>query len=272
MPRSLVPLLSFLTILIFACSATVLAQAPPSEQLEVAPPQMRRVEPPNPSWTADQLEKQGDVLRVEKAYLDALDYFEAALPKTSNKPLLLNKIGITNLQLQRYKEARKYFERATKADKTYADAYNNIGVIYYIQKKYGKAVKQYDKALKLRDDSASFHSNLATAYFSKKEFENAMTEYSRALQLDPDIFEHTSQTGVAAQMSSPEDRAHYDYMVAKMYARLGVSDRSLEYLRKAMEEGYKDIGKVYQDTEFATLRKDPRFTQLMAQRPASIPE
>jgi tetratricopeptide (TPR) repeat protein len=272
MPRSLNSFLPLLTVLILASSATLLAQAPPSEQLQVAPPQMRRVEPPNPSWTADQLEQKGDLLRVEKAYLDALDYFTAALPKAGNKALLLNKIGITNLQLQRYKDARKYFEKATKQDKTYADAYNNIGVIYYIEKKYGKAVKQYDKALKLREDSASFHSNLATAYFSKKEFENAMAEYSRALQLDPDIFERTSQTGVAAQMSSPEDRAHYDYMVAKMYARLGISDRSLEYLRKAMEEGYKDINKVYEDTEFATLRKDPRFTQLMASRPPAIPE
>jgi hypothetical protein len=73
-------------------------------------------------------------------------------------------------------------------------------------------------------------------------------------------------------MSSPEDRAHYDYVVAKMYARLGITERSLLYLRKAMEEGYKDIGLVYKDNEFAGLRKDPRFTELMASRPPGIAE
>ena len=52
---------------------------------------------------------------------------------------------------------------------------------------------------------------------------------------------------------------------------MGFSDRSLEYLRKAMEEGYKDIGNVYQDSEFAKLRKDDRFTALMAQPPPAIP-
>ena len=41
--------------------------------------------------------------------------------------------------------------------------------------------------------------------------------------------------------------------VAKLYAKMGFSDRSLEYLRKAMEEGYKDFKNVYKDTEFADL-------------------
>ena len=269
MPRPINCIVSLL-ILTFVFSVLAWGQAPPSEQLQVAPPQMRRIAPPNPAWTAEQLEQQGDLLRTEKAYLDAMDYYSAALSKATTKAVLLNKIGITDLQLQRYGDARKYFNHAIKADHAFADAYNNLGVIYYLEKKYGKAIKQYQKSLKLQDDSASFHSNLATAYFSKKQFDLAMVEYSRALQLDPDIFERTSQTGVAAQMSSPEDRAHYDYMVAKMYAQLGVSDRSLEYLRKAMEEGYKDIKKVYTDSEFASLREDKRFSELMAQKPQPI--
>ena len=51
--------------------------------------------------------------------------------------------------------------------------------------------------------------------------------------------------GVMAQTSSPEDRAAFSFMVAKMYAQAGDFERSLEYLRKAMEEGYKGIDKVY---------------------------
>ena len=47
---------------------------------------------------------------------------------------------------------------------------------------------------------------------------------------------------------------------------MGLSDQSLEYLRKAMEEGYKDFNNVYKDTEFADLRKDKRFTELVAMK------
>lgn len=261
---------AFLLFALFlsACMSSL----PAGAQLEVAPPPIRVVEPPPKDWSSQQLEERADTLRAEKLYLDALDYYKAA--EKSRKPhsaALFNKIGITELQMQRFHDADKDFHRALKADKKYADGYNNLGVIYYLQKKYGKAVKQYRNAIKLYDQSASYHSNLAAAYFSQKKFEVAMTEYARALQLDPDIFERTSQTGVAAQMSSPEDRAHYDYMVAKMYAQMGVAERSLLYLRKAMEEGYKGIDDVYKDSEFAGIRKDPRFLELMKARPPAIP-
>jgi pentatricopeptide repeat protein len=59
-------------------------------------------------------------------------------------------------------------------------------------------------------------------------------------------------------------------MVARMYAKAGDFDRSLEYLRKAMEDGYKRINDVYTESEFATLRTDKRFEELMAQRPQAI--
>ena len=151
MPRSLA---AFVFLLLLACiAAPCVAQAPP-EQLQIMPP-MRRIGPPPASWTTLQLEKQGDDLRADKAYVDALDYYQAALDRKPSA-VLQNKIGITYLQMQRFAEASKAFQRSTRADRNYADAHNNLGVIYYLQKKYGKAIKQYQKALKLAAESASF--------------------------------------------------------------------------------------------------------------------
>jgi tetratricopeptide (TPR) repeat protein len=247
-------------------------QAHSSEQVEVSPPPVRRADPPAADAAAAELEARGDVLRSEKFYLDALDYYRAALKKEPDSAKLYNKMGINELQMARFGDARKDFERAIKNDRQFADAYNNLGVIYYLQRKYGKAIKQYEKAIKIREDSGSFFSNLGAAYFSKKDYVKASLAYNQALQLDPDIFERTSHTGVLAQMSSPGDRAHFYYVLAKLYAKSGVADRSLQYLRRAMEEGYKGIDNVYKDSEFAGLRKDPRFTELMAARPVAIPE
>lgn len=265
------PLLSFASLVLLACPS-VLAQASPSEQVQIGPPPVRRAEAPTTTASAEELEKRGDELRAEKAYLDALDYYRVALKKKPNNAVLLNKAGISELMLQRYGEARKLFERSTKADRTYAEAYNNLGVVHYEEKKYGKAIKQYEKAIKLRNDAASYFSNLGAAYFATKQFEKANSAYSQALQLDPDIFERVSRAGVSAQLSSPEDRAHFDYVLAKLYAQVGNMDRSLEYLRRALEEGYKGIDDVYKEAEFAGLRKDPRFAQLMAARPPAIPQ
>ena len=173
--------------------------------------------------------------------------------------------------MQRYSEAKKSFERSIKMDRKFADSYNNLGVVFYEQKRYGPAVKQYQKAIAIDGSSASFFSNLGAALFSRKEFDPAVVAYQHALQLDPEVFERTSRAGVQAQLPSPEDRARYDYTVAKLYAKMGFSDRSLEYLRKAIEEGFKDVKNVYKDAEFSELRKDKRFSELMAARTPALP-
>ena len=261
-------LLGFVAVTVTA----VCLQPPTTDQVQITPSSVRAIEPPSPDATAEQLERRGDELRAEKDYLDSLDYYHAALSKHPNSASIYNKMGIAELLVQRYPEAKKNFERAIKADHSFADAYNNLGVIFYIGKKYGRAIDRYNKAIELRGDTASYYSNLGAALFSKKEFDKSVMAYSRALAIDPDVFERTSKAGIAAQMSRPEDRAHYDYVVAKLYAKMGEADRSLEYLRKAMEEGYKSIDNVYKDDEFAGLRKDKRFTDLMSARPPAIPD
>ena len=251
-------------VVLLISSTAALAQISHSEQVQISPPLVRAIDPPAPDATAADLELQADRLRADKLYLDALDYYRAALNKKGSDARLLNKIGITELMMQRYKEARRSFERAIRSDHKYADAYNNLGVIFYESKKYGAAVKQYEKAIEIDNSSASFFNNLGAAYFSKRSFESAVAAYQHALELDPDVFERSSRGGVQAQLPSPEDRARYDYTVAKLFAKMGLSDQSLEYLRKAREDGYKDLKDVYKDVEFTQLRKNPRFTELMA--------
>jgi tetratricopeptide (TPR) repeat protein len=251
---------------------TATARSQTTEMVQVGPPPFRRVSPPTPAASVAELEERGDQLRSEKNYLDAIDYYEVAISKAGGTGSLFNKMGICDLMLQRYKDARKNFNRAIKADHDHSDAYNNRGVVFYQQRDYGRAIKDYEKAVALNGQAASYYSNLGAAYFAKKQFEKAAFNYSKALELDPDIFERTSHAGVQAQLPSPEDRARYDYVLAKLYASMGVTDRSLRYLKKAMEDGYKDIGNVYKDHEFSDLRRDPRFAELMAAKTTSLPE
>jgi tetratricopeptide (TPR) repeat protein len=266
-PKVLLVPFSLLTICVCALASVSWGQAPHSEQVQIKPPMLRMTDPPAPDATAADLELRADQLRAAKLYLDALDYYRAALAKQPNSPGLLNKVGITDLMMQRYREAKKAFDQSIKADRKSADAHNNLGVVFYEELKYSAAIKEYRRAIALDDNSASFFSNLGAALFAKKDFDPAVLAYEHAVQLDPDVFERTSRQGVQAQLPSPGDRARYDFTVAKLYAKMGLSDRSLEYLKKAMEAGYKDLNAVYKDVEFAELRKDKRFTELMAAKP-----
>jgi len=265
--------LLFLLLLSLVCASVLVLplQAQNAEQVEIGPPPLHRAEPPAPGAKPEELEQRGDELKQEKSFLDAIDYYQAALKGDPANASVFNKIGICQLLMQRYKEARKSFERAIKADRNHADAYSNLGVAYYEVHNYSAAIKNYEKAISLRNDAGSYYSNLGAAYFAKKQFEKAIQSYSKAVELDPDIFERSSHAGVQARLASPEDRAHYDYVLAKLYAKTGVPDRSLHYLKKALEEGYKNINDVYKDNEFSELRKDPRFAELMAAQTLAIP-
>ena len=265
--------------LLFAALLVLPSHAQNAEQLEVGPPPFHRADPPASGASPEELEKRGDELRQSKNYLDAIDFYQAALKGAPANASLLNKIGICQIQLHRLSESRKTLERAVRIDHKQSDAYNNLGEVYYSlgvnthqTGNFSKAIKMYDKAIALNNQYGSYFNNRAAAYFATKQYERASADYATALQLDPDIFERTSRSGVQAMLSSPEERARYEYVVAKLYAKAGDDERSLHYLRKAMEDGYKDIKNVYKDNEFSTLRKDPRFTELMASKTPAIPE
>jgi tetratricopeptide (TPR) repeat protein len=267
----------------FALPALLLSSACLFAQTDAVPPisdgstvmttpsQLRRIEPPSATATEQQLEQTADILRAEKFYADAVDYYEAALRKSSSRAVLYNKEGIAELMSVHLREAKHDFEHAIKEDKQYPEATNNLGVLYYNLHNYGKAIKYYSKALALNPNSASFHSNLGTAYFSKKEYELASHEYAAALSLDPEIFDRHSQTGISAQVASLEDRARYSYILARMFAARGDADRCLLYLKKAMEEGYKVAVNFQKDREFSGFRKDPRFITLLQHGPEPLP-
>ena len=245
------------------------SQTNSSDSVQVKPPITQQATVPDPNATTEELEKQGDLLRQQKAYFDALDFYRAAIKKNPKSAHLYNKAGMAELQGEHIRESARYFQTAIKLDPKMAAAHNNLGAARYEEKKYGSAIKEYKKALQLEED-ASFYSNLGAVYFSQKKWEEANEVYAKALQLDPEIFTRTSRFGISAQLSSPEDRAHFQYVLAKLYAKSGNTDEALLCLRRAMESGYKEIDAVYKDAEFAALRKDPRFSDLMANKPAAL--
>jgi tetratricopeptide (TPR) repeat protein len=220
-----------------------------------------QVETPKPVLSA---ESRGDILMARKMYREAIETFSEGSPKD---PVLRNKIGIAYHQLTQLDLARKYYEQAIKLKPSYSEAVNNLGTVYYATKSYRRAISQYKKAIKLAPDSASIHSNLGTAYYSRNLLALANEEYRIALKLDPEVFEHHSSYGSLLQERSVQDRAKFHYMMAAIYAQDGRNELALQYLRKALEEGYKDRKKLPDDPAFAGLRETPEFKQLLALEP-----
>jgi len=218
-----------------------------------------------PELTQEQL---ADLYMARKDYREAALTYKRLADQNPQNPVYLNKLGIALHQQAALGAALKYYERASKVDPSYADAQNNIGTIWYQRKKYGKAIKAYQKAINIRSDMAVLHSNLAYAYFGDKKYLEAISSFRQALVLDPQLFEHnSSRSGSILQDRSVGDRGRFYFLLAKSFAEAGNLERCLIYLRKAKDEGYKELAAVKSDPSFAAVLKDPGIQEVLAPKP-----
>jgi tetratricopeptide (TPR) repeat protein len=209
-------------------------------------------------------ERRGDILMARKMYREAIEGYKQA-PQDS--PVVLNKIGISYHQMTQLDLARKYYQRSIKLNPQYSEAINNLGTVHYAQKNYRRAIGFYKRALRLTPKSASILSNLGTAHFARKHYKEAFEAYQQALAIDPEIFEHRSTYGVLLQERTVGERAKFHYYLAKVYAKSGEFDRALTYIRKALEEGFRDRQKFQEEPEFTKLRETAEFQALMKLEP-----
>ena len=213
-------------------------------------------------------EQLADLYMVRKDYREATLVYKRLADQNPHNPVYLNKLGISLHQQAALSMALKYYQRASKADPSYADAQNNIGTIWYQRKKYGKAIKVYQKAIGIRNDMAVLYSNLAYAYFGDKNYEQAIASFRQALALDPQLFEHnSSRSGSLLQDRSVGDRGRFYFLLAKSFAEAGNLERCLIYLRKAKDEGYKELNAAKFDPAFAAVLKDPAIQEVFATKP-----
>lgn len=216
--------------------------------------------------TAQAYEMKAEIARAQGNYGAALDWYRAALNGDRNNPALYNGLGIVELKLGDTDEARWFFERALKLDSQNANTLNNLGAVYCLQEKYKTAVKYLKKALALDEPVAATHVNLAEAWMGQHKVDRAMVEYARALELDPDILDSTTNEGMIAQISTPEQRALISFLIARAYARRGNVEQALEYLQRAKDLHYANLATVYTEPEFAGLWKDARLNAIVKPR------
>jgi len=211
---------------------------------------------------AKNAELKGDMARIHDKYAEAVSDYTAAIRISPQNAKLYNKLGVAELQLGDKGAASRAFGKAVKYDPQFTSAINNLGAVNLMQKRYKAAVGYFKRALAMDESSASAHLNLAEAWFGLGETDRSMTEYARALELDADILS-TTQEGVVAQVTTPEQRARIAYMIAKSYMKRGNPDGALDYLQRARDMHYNDLHRVYDDQDFSALWPDPRLAKIV---------
>ena len=256
--------------LVVGSLGSVGARVAPQTQSLAQPASAAAQQPAHTELTAEQ---RADIFMARKSYADAVDYYARALRQNNTHEVsatIWNKMGISLQQQDDYQNARKSYKKALKLNPDLAEAWNNLGTTYFLQSKYGKSVKYYQHAIALDPSSASFHMNLGTSYTRMKKFPPAVAEYRAALTLDPTILVEHSTTGTVVQPREAD--ADYFYYMAKVFASLGRAPEAVSYLRRAFEEGFKNVKRLDEDPDFAKISKDADYVALRNSPPVPIPE
>jgi tetratricopeptide (TPR) repeat protein len=210
-------------------------------------------------------EELADLLMIHKEYREAAEKYRELTREDPRNAVYMNKLGIALHQQSDLRGALKCYKRAVKLNPQYADAQNNIGTVWYQRKKYKKAIRAYKKAIKIRSDMAVLYSNLGYAYFGNKKYVESIASFRQALALDPSVFDNNaSRSGSVLEDRSVMDRGRFCYLLAKSFAEAGNYQGSLEYLRKAKDEGYKSLKDVKTDPAFAAMLKLPAMQEVLA--------
>ncbi len=239
------PLWIFLGLLLFGVAPRLDAQQPAS----LSPKEMEV--------------ERAKVQIAEKRYEAAIATYEDLLKSDPKNAVFLNMIGIAYLDLGNYSQSKKYFSRAYKADKKYSSAINNLGMVYYHQKNFKRAIREYQKAVAIDPDQAGTHANLGFAYYNSTKFPEAAAEFQKAIEIDPTIFERNDRAGATVQDRSVSNHGLFFFTMAKVYAQKGDAAHCAEYLRKSLDEGYKDVDKAATDPAFKDVINDPGVQAVM---------
>jgi tetratricopeptide (TPR) repeat protein len=205
------------------------------------------------------VEERANLLMARQEYQAAISAYRLIPEKSAE---IWNKIGIAYQHMYAFEEAKTDYKRALELRRNYPDALNNLGTIFLEQKDFHAAEKLFKKAIRSDPSNACISKNLGTTYFKEGKSEQGAEAYRLAFSLDPDIFQQMSAQSID-EPSSTVERAGLYYCMAELFARAGLKDRAIDFLRKSLSEGFSDRKRLLRDNDFAQLRTTPAFSQLM---------
>ncbi len=206
-------------------------------------------------------EKKADILLARGEYAAAIAAYQESNLKSA---IVWNNIGMAYHHLYALDQARKAYQQALAINPRFAAASNNLAAVYYAQHEFRVAEHWYKKALKHSSESAVIYCNLGTAYFAEDKFKKGVKMYQKAFAIDEKVFA-PNQSAMVEGGGSREQRVAINYYIAQTFAKAGKQEQALLYLRKAMDEGFKDRKRLIEDEDFAVLRTTPQFQQLLDQ-------
>ena len=193
--------------------------------------------------------------------------------------------GLSLTAAKRYLEAEREFDTAIVLDPALFEAYYFYARMCFTQGQYEKAAGMYRRAGEVNPDDYQSPSLEAFTYRTMNRMEDARAAYTRSLEaierhveFNPDDSRAIFLGATALIDLGQRDRAfewirraeaidpddpYLLYGVACFYSRVDDADTAVGYFEKALAAGFAHKEWVLHDSDFDSIRDDPRFKTLV---------
>lgn len=197
-----------------------------------------------------------------KAYSLAREEFLQALNLNPKSARVLNLIGLTYFREQDYDMAETYFQRAVRVNPDFSSGYLNLGGVYAMKQLYQRSREYYEKAISLSPNLVAAYYSLGAVCFQLGDDQAARNYLSQGLELEPDFLEK-HQASLAGLPMKAASLAELYFSFARLYAGRQDLERTVDYLKKARQVGFKDWPRIEQVPEFEKIRDNPAIREFL---------
>ena len=207
---------------------------------------------------------------------DAIAAYRRAIELDSTDAYPHNGLGNVYRALGRQAEAIAAYQRAIELDPTFADPHNGLGFVYTIYGQYEEAIASFERAVELDPHGAWPHNNLGVLYRHLDRYDESIAVLQRAVDLDPSSGLHYANFAATCREIGQEENYkkcirharklmedESEYGKACIESIAGNVDAAMEHLAKALEKAPGDRKLARRDPDFAFIRDDPRFRELV---------
>ena len=217
-------------------------------------------------------------------YADAAEEFRKAIQLAPLNYRGYSNLGGIDLDLGKYREAVEVLQKSAALHPS-VESYINMGTAYFYLHRYDDAVDSLRQAVKIDELDWLSWGNLGDALYQVPAWRGeARTAYGKAIERakaqleanprDAEILAYTAdyyamldqekqaREQLARALAIASTDADVLFRAAILYNHFGNSEKTLEYLSKAVEAGYPR--NFIRDTpDFDHLRENPRFRALL---------
>jgi len=225
----------------------------------------------------------------EEHYRDKAQEFSfKALMYDSNLPEAYTAMGLSYFIWGKFDEAAASVRKAIELDPDDFVAHWTLGRIHFSTGELEKAITHFQRVIEIQPAFYVAYSDLNQTLLGLGRADEALAGSHKVLELMPnyllqnpddsrarmfyavtlcDVGDKAGavREGAAAIEASPGDSVML-YNAACLYARLGEPRRAVATLRQAIEAGVQNFAWMKNDPDFDSLRDDPEFVELTAER------